>query len=600
MFGKIIEIVDNVVRVERIKLEKEVNILNYHVIFDEGSRKIAGEVIVVLEHTIDILLLGEIRNGKFISGIIRKPNFNIIPRIIYKNEAELLLGKQEIKEKDTLLIGKSFIYDNFNVTVNLNEFLSNHFAIVGNTGSGKSCGVARIIQNIFDFNKIIPSDSHVVIFDAYGEYNTAFNYLNNNPLIGYKSYTTQTDFPDTEIIKVPLYFLETDDLALLLNVSEATQLLIIEKALYYVYIFTSKDEKVIDYKNSIIASSLLDILASGRNPVQIRDQLVAVLSQYNTPQLNLNSIIVQPGYNRTIKQCLNIDQQGKMNAVSFVVEFLETYTNSSPKEIKIEKNTSYNLDDLYYAFEFALISEGIFNNNTIYDKASILKVRLKALIDSPYSTYFDYPDFISKDDYINKIFKVDSKKAQLVNMNFNYIDERFAKVLTKVFAKLFFNYAVTLEHRASYPIHLILEEAHRYVQNEEDIQIIGYNIFDRITKEGRKYGVILGFITQRPCELSKTAISQCSNFIAFRMFYPEDIRVISSISANVSEENIAKLKNLTPGVAMAFGNAFATPLLIKMDLPNPMPQSSSVDLVNKWYQKEEKSLDTINEMVSPE
>ena len=143
--------------------------------------------------------------------------------------------------------------------------------------------------------------------------------------------------------------------------------------------------------------------------------------------------------------------------------------------------------------------------------------------------------------------------------------------------------AKQLEERASYPIHIILEEAHRYVQNDNDINVLGYNIFDRITKEGRKYGVILGLITQRPSELSNTALSQCSNFIAFRMFHPEDIKIIKNITSSVSDETIDKLKNLTPGTAITFGTAFKIPLISKLELPNPMPESTSVDITSKWF-----------------
>ncbi len=168
-------------------------------------------------------------------------------------------------------------------------------------------------------------------------------------------------------------------------------------------------------------------------------------------------------------------------------------------------------------------------------------------------------------------------------MNLNYIDERFAKTLTKIFAKMFFDFATELEERASYPIHIILEEAHRYVQNDNDINVLGYNIFDRITKEERKYGVILGLITQRPSELSNTALSQCSNFIAFRMFHPEDISIIKNITSSVSDETIDKLKNLTPGTAITFGTAFKIPLISKLDLPNPMPESTSVDIASRWF-----------------
>src|SRR5574344_1864040 len=115
---------------------------------------------------------------------------------------------------------------------------------------------------------------------------------------------------------------------------------------------------------------------------------------------------------------------------------------------------------------------------------------------------------------------------------------------------MLFDYAKGMDRRASLPFHIILEEAHRYVQNDNDINLLGYNIFDRITKEGRKYGVLLGLITQRPSELSQTALSQCNNFLSFRMFHPDDLKIISNISSNVSLETVQKLKNLTPGTAM--------------------------------------------------
>ena len=119
----------------------------------------------------------------------------------------------------------------------------------------------------------------------------------------------------------------------------------------------------------------------------------------------------------------------------------------------------------------------------------------------------------------------------LINFNINYVDDRFAKTLTKIYSKIFFEYTKNLKERASLPINIILEEAHRYVQNDNDINVIGYNIFDRITKEGRKYGVILGLITQRPSELSNTALSQCSNYIVLRMFHPDDIQIVKNITS---------------------------------------------------------------------
>ena len=115
--------------------------------------------------------------------------FIYVNRIVYKKELELLIGNQDLNNKDTFYLGKSLIYKDFNITVKYNDFFSNHFAILGNSGSGKSCGVARILQNVFQDNKNgVPENAHIAIFDVYGEYNSAFSNSNEIKNFGYKSY----------------------------------------------------------------------------------------------------------------------------------------------------------------------------------------------------------------------------------------------------------------------------------------------------------------------------------------------------------------------------------------------------------------------------
>ena len=108
-----------------------------------------------------------------------------------------------------------------------------HFAIFGSTGSGKSCGLSRIIQNLF-YSKN-PKKAKIIIFDAYGEYKTAFSKL---PIGTFKSYTTNTEDSDN-LLKIPLWLLTKDDIALLLNAKTSTQLLVIDKALRFVSIFVN-------------------------------------------------------------------------------------------------------------------------------------------------------------------------------------------------------------------------------------------------------------------------------------------------------------------------------------------------------------------------
>lgn len=585
MFGKILAITNSDIVVENISKKVESAFIGIHVIFEFQNIKIVGEILEITEDFFKISFLGEIINGKFENGVVNKPTINSTIRLIYKQELPILLGSQQIEDKDFLYIGKSLKYKEFNVSADLNCFFSQHFAIIGNTGSGKSSSVARIIQNLFYRQQQLPINANIVLFDVYGEYNNAFKEINKSHYFKTNNLTTKVKFAESEIVYIPPYFLEADDLAVLLNAEESAQMPIIEKALKFVYLFTEAEENVLDHKNSIIAKALLDILSSGKTPTQIRDQIIAVLTAFNTKDINLNSPIIQPGYTRTLRQCLSIDSTGKINTMQLVVEFLEKFAVHIDG-IKRKENSFYTLKDLYNAFEFALISEGILKSDKVYDKNNVLKVRLDAIINSEVGKFFEVEKYISKEEFVRKLFLTQNgEKAQILNINLNYIDDRFAKVLTKVYSKLFFNYAVTLEKRSAFPIQIILEEAHRYVQNDNDINIIGYNIFDRITKEGRKYGVTLGLITQRPSELSNTALSQCANFLIFRLFHPKDITVVTDISYSLNKDDLASLKTSRPGVALAFGSAFKLPQYVKIDMPNPAPESSNTDVKEIWFKK---------------
>lgn len=575
MFGKIKRINNNEVTIENTSGKAISSLIGCHVIFLEDSRRIVGEVTYIDEVEAKILLVGEIINNVFNAGIIKKPSGIAPVRVINKDELELIIGKSEI-QKENLLLGTSSIYKTFNVSVPLNDIFANHLAIIGNTGSGKSCGVARMLQNLFFINK--PINSHIVLFDAYGEYVETFKNINNLGL-NFASFSGNSKNGREYQLKFPAWFLDVDDLALLLRVSSPDQLPVLKKSLKLVKIFKSNTPEIKRYKNDIIAKCLMDILTSGRSSSTIRDQVIAVLTHYNTEDLNLDSTIHQPGYDRTFRQCLLIDDSGKMNAIFEVMKFLQQFENIDLESIDIVDAMCYSLEDLYSALEFSLISEGTINNDIIYKEMNILKTRLQSIINSDNKHIFNVDEYIGKEEFVRDMFI----KNNLVNIDLSDIDDDFAKVLTKIYSKLLFNYTTSLEKRGSLSFNIILEEAHRYVQNDNDINIIGYNIFDRITKEGRKYGTLLTFITQRPSELSTTSLSQCANFIVFRVFHPADLEIVRTMSTNVSMANIEQIKSLSPGSAFAFGVGFKIPTLVNFELPNPIPESTSVNVKNIWF-----------------
>lgn len=586
MLGNIIGIEGNTVYLRlNAELTDIKNIINLYVNMKDADIQIVGEIIEINEQVATINLIGEIVDKRFVFGVMRKPSFSSEVSLISKENIGKIIGIPNYQDHKDLYFGTSPIYPEIQVGVNINNFFSNHFAIFGSTGSGKSCSVARIFQNLFEKKDSIAYRASIFIFDAYGEYHNAFSELNKkNPNINFKTYTTNLHFSETEILKIPLWLLDVDDIALLLGSERHSQLPIIEKALKLVTIFGKDEELVLKHKNDIIARALLDILSSGRPPVQIRDQIVSVLTHYHTRELNLETEVFQPGYTRPLKQLLVIDSSGKIREIELITSFIESFLTDNLELSLPDGSFAYSLKDLQDAFEFALISEGVLKSDRIYDDSNVLKIRLNSLVNSNYSVYFDYPEYITKSQYIKNLLTAhNGKKAQIINFNINYIDDRLAKTITKIYSKLLFNYAKEMERRATLPFHIILEEAHRYVQNDNDINLLGYNIFDRITKEGRKYGVLLGLISQRPSELSETTLSQCGNFLIFKMLHPRDVSYIKEMLPSITNEVIKNLRILQPGVCMAFGLGFNVPVMIKFKMPNPEPESSSANISATWF-----------------
>ena len=580
MLGKITSIKDNNVYVAlNVNVYDMDNIIGKNVVFDNH---IIGEVSNMSNSVMEVSLIGEIKDNKFIYGNLTKPSFKSECRIISGPELDIIYNVD--KTKNVVKIGKSFLYNSYDVYLNINSFFANHFAILGNAGRGKSYSVARLLQGIFYDAKRLPYNTNIFLFDAYGEYQKAFVNINQvNPNLNYKVYTTDLKSQDFELLRIPFWLLGVDDICLLLNVNDTRQIPIIEKALKLVCYFCKNDESVIKQKNDIIARSLLDVIFSGKNHSETRNKIVSILSKFSTNEINLEIKLVKGGWARSLRQCIYVEESGNFADIELVISYLEGFCMDDFELSFPDGSYAYTIKDFYTSLEFALISEGIFNSNKVFDYANILKIRLNSLMNSDYVNYFIYDSFITKEQYINTILAKDNGKAQIINFNINYVDDRFAKVIVKIHSKLLFDYIVKLPNRGSISFHIILEEAHRYVQNDTDVEILGYNIFERITKEGRKYGIILGLISQRPSEISETAISQCSNFIMFKMFHPKDLKFVSDIIPNISETVLSRIKVLHPGSCMMFGTAFPMPILTIVDKPNPEPLSQSCNIDNTWY-----------------
>jgi len=584
VFGKILYISDNRAEVENIaKGNINADLMNIHVIFEAQNQKILGEITEINSSIIKIRFLGEYVNGKYVNGVLRKPLLSSVIRIINTAELMELVGTND---ENSFLLGMSATYKNFTVCPKINDIFSNHLAIFGNSGSGKSCGVARIIQNIFRNPKLLSYNANLFIFDAYGEYKNAFSKIYEiNENYNYKFITTNPVDSDDILLQIPAHLLTLDDYALLLQASNHSQLPIIERTIKLTKIFAKKDETVIKYKNHLIAKAILAVLFSNQTTASKKNEIFKIIEVCHTDDFNFDTAIKGLGYQRSFSECFEIDSNGNFGESVLITDYILKHIEDSIEEIEEPNNIAYSLKDFAKALEFTLISEGFQNNSNLYDDAIILKVRLSAILGSKIGKLFENDTFTPVDKFISNLVAKNGKKAQIINVNLEDIDDTYAKVIVKIISRLIFEFSKTRKERASIPFHLFLEEAHRYIQKDNDTFLIGYNIFDRIAKEGRKYGVILDIISQRPVELSDTVISQCSNFLIFKMTHPKDIKYIEEMLPNISLDVIEKQKVLQPGNCVGFGSGFKIPMIIKLELPNPMPYSSNCNISKCWSAK---------------
>lgn len=530
-------------------------------------------------------LIGEIVEDKFQFGVSKMPLiFSNVYMISQKELITMLeVGKEEIKISEEsnktrvvlLTIGKSVIFPDYDVKINIDKFFGFHFAVFGNTGAGKSNTIARILQNIFGKNNYSAKGAKFVIIDSNGEYNKAFSKLNEvNSEIKYSLMIANGD-SDLNF-EIPVWALSADDWATLLHASEKTQIPVLKRSIDIAQLFYSSDTTNKELQNHILASTLLGIIQSSDSSPSKSDKLKAIVTKFGTNEINMDSVLSN---SKTLRQCVNINY-GSMSYEECVISFLSEHIN---QEIITENITRimvpYSLKDFSKAVEFATMYEGSISSQRIQEYTSTLIARLNTIQEGIQGRIFAKTTFKTIDEYIDMLLG----ENQIVDLDISALDDASAEVVTKVLAKLLLDHLKRRENKAEMPVNFIIEEAHRFIKNETNYGAVGYNIFERIAKEGRKFGMLLGISSQRPSELSKTVISQCSNFIVHRIQNPDDLHYISRMVPYINQHMIERLTYLQIGNALVFGSAINLPTLTKFAQSNPTTDSDNARISEKWY-----------------
>lgn len=554
---------------------------------DEKSQPVNANELVKpkSKRQIYLNLIGEIIEDRFYFGVSKMPLiFSTVYMVSQKELVTMLeVGREEVKvseESDKtrailLTIGKSVIFPDYDVKINIDKFFGFHFAVFGNTGAGKSNTVARVLQNIFEKSDYSAKGAKFVIIDSNGEYNKAFSRLNEiNPQI--KHSLMNTDDESKNRFEIPVWALSADDWATLLHASEKTQMPVLKRAIDIARIFYNTKVPNIDLKNHILASTLLGIIQSSDSSPSKSDKLKAIVTKFGTNDIKMDSDLPN---GKTLRKSIEISF-GSMPEEENVISFLSNYLKPESISENVAKSVvPYDIEEFAQAVEFATLYEGSVSSQRIQEYTATLMTRLQSIQEGIQGRILSKTVYATIDEYIDMLLG----ENQIVDLDISSLDDASAEVVTKVLAKLLLDYLKKKESKAETPINFIIEEAHRFIKNEVNYGAVGYNIFERIAKEGRKFGMLLGISSQRPSELSKTVVSQCSNFIVHRVQNPDDLQYIAKMVPYINQNMIERLTYLQTGNALVFGSAINLPTLTKFSQANPTTDSDNARISEKWY-----------------
>lgn len=518
----------------------------------------------------------------------------------------------------TLSIGKSTIFPDYDVKIDIDKFFGSHSAVLGNTGSGKSCTISSMVQGIYAFKDYAATGSTFIFFDVNGEYKQAFsklNEINDSVFIKYLTLDGSSASTPEEIFCLPSWFLNIDEWALLLQASEKTQIPILRNALGLASLFSLDDslDAIIETKNHILATCITEILRDETSSPSKSDRIHSILRKFSTVDINLNvsfeyenppgtRLNYIPYDNGRLRRPCTIENTlfvhfggliGKEQLHYFLEqtndEGVHTFFSSSFKMPTYEKEREFDFKFLEEAVDLAILYEEAHGNRHIRDYCSSLITRIKSLQDrSDYKFIRDDAGGIN--DYkksllgINREGRNNIKQNQVIVIDLSSVEDEVVEVISCVLSRIVYESLKSFEPRNHFPVNLVLEEAHRYIGHDPQRSFLKANkIFDTIAKEGRKFGIFLLISSQRPSELSKTVLSQCNNFIVHRIQNPEDLSHIRQITPHISETILKRMPSIPTQHALIFGHAVNLPTTFKVNEANPLPKSDNNRVSENWF-----------------
>ena len=443
--------------------------------------------------------------------------------------------------KEHLILGTP-IGGGMPVKVDTSDFLGRHVAVLGSTGQGKSCFTAAILQQLAK-----APNARIVIFDINGEYDGIFNGHIADNLI--KRTKLGDGSPEG---KIPYVALGRHGLGRLLLPSEKTQRPAMNFAL--------------DNLNKVQwHSANQGCSVDGTNPVLFDD-------------------------------CRSTDARPAFNAISTLREGRGTIKTRWPHfralssliaeshSIKIQNN-NYVRDAFLYSNVNPLVAR---INNLLIDEqfCSVVDVEER---DPVRTGGLDWKT--EGEAIVKKFFGNTDVDWRIHIVNASLVAHDLMPLTLGSLLELLAFDTFRRGPNNTYPILLVLEEAHHYLRQLPDSEDTGKNslAYERLAKEGRKFGIALWLSTQRPSEVSPTVLSQCGTWVTFKLTGEADLRSVSSATEWADKQEISRISGLARRQAIIFGSGVSLPTRIIAHEAKPTPMSSDPNF-SKWFLADEVDL----------
>lgn len=581
-------------------------------------------------------MIGTIENnGKYIQGVYNYPILDNPVWYVTRQDLDNIFDQKEKTEIDFendyyLPVGTSPSFSDYQIKINPDKFFGKHVAILGNTGSGKSCTFASIIQSLFEFeyNGKKLQNAHIIIFDTNGEYKQAFQGTVENP---YKNLQEINPFHiDKNGMKVPFWFMNFADFDFLFEPTSGTQAPVFKRALGL-----AKNQKTITDKpiiDKFTERGILSLFDASPDEIKRKKKFNdfgnwrykadnEIIGLGNTITPNGNQLLTEIQNALLILGADNTLNEEK-NALGYLQsKYLEYSSSENVEQIAIEKNIDlpiwFNFQDLITRFFDEAINEQDNSGNRLREFVSTLRLRLQSYlgderISQPLllnhtaeitDALAKFISFILGDfckvyktedsDIFTEFYKeqlsktnIENKPSQITIIDMSLLPFEVLETITGLIGRLILEFVSRFPEndRGNLPMVIALEEAQNYIpeKNRGDRESIAKKVFERIAREGRKYGISLLVSSQRPSELSKTVLSQCNSFIIHRLQNPEDQKYVRQLVSAANEDILQQLPILPQQHVVIMGDAVRTPVQAKMNTANPKPNSNNPKFVQNW------------------